>query len=42
MTYLDADLFFYERPQVIFQNQPDASVLLSRGILSFQALIQRK
>ncbi|MCM3045874.1 hypothetical protein K3L72_14015 [Bacillus altitudinis] len=31
VTYLDADLFFYESPQVIFQNQPDASVLLSRG-----------
>ncbi|MFS0657044.1 putative nucleotide-diphospho-sugar transferase [Bacillus sp. 179-C3.3 HS] len=31
ITYLDADLFFYESPQVVFQNQPNASVLLSRG-----------
>lgn len=31
VTYLDADLFFYKSPQVIFQNQPNASVLLSRG-----------
>ncbi|MFJ5965926.1 hypothetical protein [Bacillus sp. NPDC093026] len=31
VTYLDADLFFYESPQVVFQNQPNASILLSRG-----------
>ncbi|MBR3205844.1 MAG: hypothetical protein IKF58_05430, partial [Bacillus sp. (in: Bacteria)] len=40
VTYLDADLFFYESPQVIFQHQPNASVLISRGdivIPSFDA-----
>lgn len=31
VTYLDADLFFYRNPEVVFHNQPDASVLLTRG-----------
>ena len=29
VTYMDADLYFFENPNVIFQNQPDCSVLLS-------------
>ncbi|MGC4375429.1 putative nucleotide-diphospho-sugar transferase [Fictibacillus sp. Mic-4] len=31
VTYIDADLYFFENPTVIFENQPDCSVLLSRG-----------
>ncbi|MDB1944699.1 hypothetical protein PMY73_12310 [Clostridium tertium] len=31
VTYIDSDLFFYQNPNVIFENQPDASVLLSSG-----------
>lgn len=31
ITYLDADLFFWDDPGVIFRNQPDCSVLLSRA-----------
>ncbi|MED4800163.1 putative nucleotide-diphospho-sugar transferase [Bacillus atrophaeus] len=31
VTYIDADLFFYSDPSRIFENQPDCSVLLSRG-----------
>ncbi|MGE6631674.1 putative nucleotide-diphospho-sugar transferase [Bacillus sp. NPDC077027] len=31
VTYLDADLFFYESPIVVFRHQPTASVLISRG-----------
>jgi hypothetical protein len=31
VTYLDADLFFYRNPEVVFHNQPDASVLITRG-----------
>lgn len=31
VTYIDSDLFFFHNPNVIFKNQPDASVLLSSG-----------
>ncbi len=31
VTYIDADLFFFADPRAIFDNQPDCSVLLSRG-----------
>lgn len=31
VTYIDSDLFFYQNPNVIFENQPYASVLLSSG-----------
>ncbi|MDI9218450.1 hypothetical protein [Clostridium tertium] len=31
VTYIDSDLFFYQNPNIIFENQPDASVLLSSG-----------
>lgn len=31
VTYIDSDLFFYQNPNVIFENQPDASILLSSG-----------
>ncbi|MGG7058982.1 hypothetical protein ACQPUY_14340 [Clostridium nigeriense] len=31
VTYIDSDLFFYQNPNLIFENQPDASVLLSSG-----------
>lgn len=31
VTYIDADLFFWNNPSIIFINQPDSSVLLSRG-----------
>lgn len=31
VTYIDGDLFFYADPSPIFENQPDCSVLLSRG-----------
>ncbi len=31
VTYIDADLFFYHDAEVIFINQPEASVLLTRG-----------
>ncbi|OLS34755.1 glycosyltransferase [Bacillus sp. MRMR6] len=29
VTYLDSDLYFWENPRQIFENQPDCSVLLS-------------
>lgn len=31
ITYIDSDLFFFQDPNIIFKNQPDASVLLSSG-----------
>ena len=31
VTYIDSDLFFFQNPNIIFENQPDASVLLSSG-----------
>ncbi|MBC2580169.1 putative nucleotide-diphospho-sugar transferase [Clostridium sp. DJ247] len=31
VTYIDSDLFFFQNPNIIFKNQPDASVLLSSG-----------
>ncbi|MDU5106838.1 hypothetical protein [Clostridium sp.] len=31
VTYIDSDLFFYQNPNIIFENQPYASVLLSSG-----------
>lgn len=31
VTYIDSDLFFYKNPNIIFENQPYASVLLSSG-----------
>lgn len=31
VTYIDSDLFFYQNPNVIFENQPSSSVLLSSG-----------
>ncbi len=31
VTYIDSDLFFYQNPNIIFENQSFASVLLSRG-----------
>lgn len=31
VTYIDSDLFFLQDPNIIFENQPDASVLLSSG-----------
>ncbi|MBS5940014.1 hypothetical protein [Clostridium sp.] len=31
VTYIDSDLFFYQNPNVIFENQPYDSVLLSSG-----------
>ena len=30
VTYLDSDLYFWKSPHVIFQNQPDCSVLLTK------------
>lgn len=33
ITFIDADLFFWSDPAVIFSNQPECSVLLSRGDL---------
>ena len=31
VTYIDADLFFWNNPSKVFINQPDSNVLLSRG-----------
>ncbi|MDO5518070.1 MAG: putative nucleotide-diphospho-sugar transferase [Clostridium sp.] len=31
ITYIDSDLYFLQNPEVIFENQPDKSVLLSDG-----------
>jgi hypothetical protein len=31
ITYADSDLFFFSDPAIIFKNQPEASVLLSRS-----------
>lgn len=31
VTYIDSDLFFFKNPNIIFENQPEASVLLSSG-----------
>ncbi|MFZ5989232.1 MAG: hypothetical protein ACOYWZ_19230 [Bacillota bacterium] len=31
ITYIDADLFFFSDPSIIFKSQEDSSVLLSRG-----------
>ncbi len=31
VTYMDADLFFYHDPRVIFEHQPEGAVLLTRG-----------
>lgn len=31
VTYIDSDLFFLHNPNIIFENQPDVSVLLSDG-----------
>lgn len=38
VTYVDADLFFFSDPSVIFQNQPYCSVLLSRGDIVIPSL----
>ena len=38
VTYLDADLFFFSDPSIIFENQPDCSVLLSRGEIRIPSL----
>ncbi|MCK9478222.1 MAG: hypothetical protein M0R40_01800 [Firmicutes bacterium] len=33
ITYVDSDLFFWRNPEKIFLNQPDSSILLSKGNL---------
>lgn len=38
VTYVDADLFFFSDPSVIFKNQPHCSVLLSRGDIVIPSL----
>ncbi|NLW03546.1 MAG: hypothetical protein GX027_09855 [Clostridiaceae bacterium] len=38
VTYVDADLFFFSDPSVIFKNQPSCSVLLSRGDIVIPSL----
>lgn len=38
VTYIDGDLFFYADPSPIFENQPDCSVLLSRGDIVIPSL----
>lgn len=38
VTYVDADLFFFSDPSVIFRNQPNCSVLLSRGDIVIPSL----
>jgi len=38
VTYVDADLFFFSDPSLIFLSQPDCSVLLSRGDIVIPSL----
>lgn len=38
VTYIDADLFFYSNPAVVFRRQPEASVLLTRGEIAISRL----
>lgn len=40
VTYLDADIFFYSNPDVIFRNQENYSVLLSRHDYTFDDVKQ--
>ena len=41
VTYVDADLFFFSDPSVIFQNQPHCSVLYPEETSSFLPLSRK-